>query len=565
MVCSSIAIHLLVLVFVVCPAHAAVYQWSVSVDDVTSRESKHYPRAFLWIPDNCRQVRAVVVGDQNMEEQQIFESDQFRKICSDLNFAIVWMAPPMGTASFRFDQGDGELLEKILKNLADVSGYQEIAYAPLVPTGHSATASWGWGVAAWNPGRVLAVLSLSGTWPYFDSAYWGDRSVDQVPGLTTKGEFEIQGNLERGWYAGLKGDFYTKHPHAAFTQVVDPGDGHFAACPEKIDLIGLFLRKAVQYRLPADSAPGHAPTLIPIDAAKQGWLYEVWHAAAPPSAASAPVADFTGKPDTAFWAFDGEMAKAIENFQSRYRGQTNVLIGYRQSAGLTPPTADHAMVHLKFEPQDDGMTFKLTGSFWDNVPPTKDGKRSEWDGWLGEGVATFSQDDPIPHPQGEDNLLSIARIEGPVIQSAPDTFKIRFDRVGFDNPKRANDIWLIMTYPGDGKYKKMVQQAELRFPLTNTVGTPQEITFPQIPDQHASPSMPSIKLQATSSANLPVYYYVREGPAEVDDAGELTFTPIPPRSKFPIAVTVVAWQWGRTIDPRVQSAEPISQTFQITN
>ncbi len=232
-VCYSVAIHLLLLVFAVCPARAAVYQWSVSVDDVTSRESKHHPRAYLWIPDNCRQVRAVVVGDQNMEEQQIFESDQFRKICSDLNFAIVWIAPPMGTASFRFDKGEDELLEKILKNLADVSGYQEIAYAPLVPTGHSATASWGWDVAAWNPGRVLAVLSLSGAWSYLDSTYWGDRSVDQVPGLTTKGEFEIQGNLEKGWYAGLKGDFYTKHPHAAFTQVVDPGDGHFAACAEK--------------------------------------------------------------------------------------------------------------------------------------------------------------------------------------------------------------------------------------------------------------------------------------------------------------------------------------------
>jgi len=258
------------------------------------------------------------------------------------------------------------------------------------------------------------------------------------------------------------------------------------------------------------------------------------------------------------------MAKAIEDFQSRYRGQTNVLLGYRQSAGLTPPTADHAMVHLKFEPQDDGMTFKLSGGFWDKVPATKDGKRSEWDGWLGEGAATFSQGDPIPHPQDEVNQITIARIEGPVIQTAPDTFKIRFDRVGFDNPKRSNDIWLIMTYPGDGTFKKMVQQAELRFPLTNTIGTPQQITFPQIPDQRASPSMPAVKLQATSSANLPVYYYVREGPAEVDDAGNLTFTPIPPRSKFPIAVTVVAWQWGRTIDPRVQSAKPMTQTFQIT-
>jgi hypothetical protein len=559
-----IAVYVGLVALTVLPAGGAVYQWSVSVDDVISRESNHHPRAFLWIPENCQRVRAVVIADQNMEEQQIFESAQFRKIASDLNFAIVWIAPAMGTNRFRFDQGDGEILEKILKDLAEVSGYDEIAYAPLVPTGHSATASWGWDVAAWKPGRVLAVLSLSGAWPYLDTTYWGDRSVDQVPGLTTKGEFEIQGSLEKGWYAGLKGDFYTKHPHAAFTQSVEPGDGHFSASPEKIDLIGLFLRKAVQYRLPRSAPNGVGPTLIPIDASKQGWLYEVWHANAPPSAPAAPVADYRGKPDSAFWAFDGEMAKAIEDFQARYRAQTNVLLGYRQSGGLTPPTADHAMVHLKFEPQDDGMTFKLSGGFWDTVPPTKDGKRSEWDGWLGEGVTTFSEGDPIPHPQDEEDRIKISRIEGPVVQSAPDRFKIRFDRVGFDNPKRCNDIWLIMTYSGDEKFKKMVQQAELRFPLANTVGTPQQIDVPKIPDQHASPLMPPVKLLGTSSAGLPVYYYVREGPAEVDDAGNLTFTPIPPRSQFPIPVTVVAWQWGRSIDPPVQSAQPMIQTFQIT-
>ena len=561
--CRIIALYVALLAFVF-PARAAVYQWSVSVNDVISRESKGHPRAFLWIPEDCQRVRAVVIADQNMEEQQIFESAQFRKIAAELNFAIVWIAPAMGTNRFRFDQGDGEILEKVLKDLAAVSGYDEIAYAPLVPTGHSATASWGWDVAAWKPGRVLAVLSLSGSWPYFDTAYWGDRSVDQVPGLTTKGEFEIQGSLEKGWYAGLKGDFYTKHPHAAFTQVVEPGDGHFSASAEKIDLIGLFLRKAVQYRMPRSVPEGAGPTLIPIDADKQGWLYEVWHANAPPSAPAAPVADYRGKPDLAFWAFDGEMARAIEAFQARYRGQSNVLLGYRQSAGLTPPTADHAMVHLKFEPQEDGMTFKLTGGFWDKVPPTKDGKRSEWDGWLGEGVATISQGDPIPHPQDEEGRINISRIEGPVVQTAADTFKIRFDRVGFDNPKRSNDIWLIMTYPGDGRYKKMVQQAELRFPLSNTLGAPQQIDFPKIPDQPASASMPAVKLLATSSAGLPVYYYVREGPAEVDDAGNLRFTGIPPRSKFPIDVTVVAWQWGRSIDPRLQSAHPVIQTFQIT-
>ena len=109
----------------------------------------------------------------------------------------------------------------------------------------------------------------------------------------------------------------------------------------------------------------------------------------------------------------------------------------------------------------------------------------------------------------------------------------------------------------------MVQQAELRFPLTNTRGKPQEIEFPSISDQKAAASMVPIKLRATSSAGVPVYYYVRQGPAEVDDSGTLTFTAIPPRSKYPISVTVVAWQWGRSIDPLIQSAKPVARTFSI--
>jgi len=304
----------------------------------------------------------------------------------------------MGTTSFRFDHGEGEILERLLKNLADKSGYQELAFAPLVPTGHSATAGWGWDVAAWNPKRVLAVLSLSGVWPYFGSKDWGDRSIDEVPGLTTKWEFEIQGSLENGWYASLKGDFYQKHPYDAFTQVVEPGDGHFSASPEKIRLIDLYLRKAARYRLPA-SAPANGPvTLTPIDAKKTGWLYDVWHLAAPPSAPAAPVARYKGARDHAFWAFDEEMARSIEKFQSAFRGEPNVLIGYQQKDGLTSPSPDHAMVHLKFEPIEDGMAFKLSGGFWDQVPPTADGKASEWDGWLGEGISTVVQGSAIPHP-----------------------------------------------------------------------------------------------------------------------------------------------------------------------
>ena len=270
-----------------------------------------------------------------------------------------------------------------------------------------------------------------------------------------------------------------------------------------------------------------------------------------------------GKRDHAFWAFDDEMARAIEEFQGRFAGQSNVLIGYKQKNGFTPPIPDHGMVHLKFEPIDDGMTFKLSGGFWDRVPPAPGGKTSEWDGWLGEGIKPVAQNDPIAHPIDEEKLMQIVPICGPVLQTAPDTFRISFNRIGFNNPKRSNDIWFSLNYPGDEKYKKMVQQAELRFPLKNTAGDPQTIDFQEIPDQPSAAALTPIKLNATSSANVPVYYYVREGPAQIDNEGTLTFTPIPPRAKFPISVTVVAWQWGRSIAPRLQSAKPVERTFLI--
>ena len=92
-------------------------------------------------------------------------------------------------------------------------------------------------------------------------------------------------------------------------------------------------------------------------------------------------------------------------------------------------------------------------------------------------------------------------------------------------------------------------------------GAPQLITFPAISDQPAG--IASLRLGATSSAGAPVHYFVREGPAEVE-GDKLVFTPVPPRAKFPVRVTVVAWQWGRSTPPQLQGAEPVERTFHLT-
>jgi len=58
-----------------------------------------------------------------------------------------------------------------------------------------------------------------------------------------------------------------------------------------------------------------------------------------------------------------------------------------------------------------------------------------------------------------------------------------------------------------------------------------------------------------------VRFFVREGPAEI--VGDvLKFTPVPPRAKYPIKVTVVAWQYG--VPGKVQSAEPVTREFYLT-
>lgn len=55
-------------------------------------------------------------------------------------------------------------------------------------------------------------------------------------------------------------------------------------------------------------------------------------------------------------------------------------------------------------------------------------------------------------------------------------------------------------------------------------------------------------------------YFVREGPAEI--AGNtLRLRTVPPRAKFPLKVTLVAWQFGRGSDPKTQTAEPVESTL----
>ena len=514
----------------------AVWQWSVEVTSVVSGETNAHPRAFLWIPENCKQVRAVIVGQHNMSEENIFEHPRFREAMSELGIAEVWVSPAIDMV-FDFNNGAGEKFEGMLNALAAESGYSELAFAPVIPIGHSACASYPWNFGAWNPERTLAIISEHGDAPLSNltgsgrpNPDWGNRNIDGVPGVMIEGEYEwwedrVQPAL----------DFQLRFPKSTVSFFCDAGRGHFDVSDQLVDYIALFLKKAVQYRLPIESSLDRPVKLIPVDPEK-GWLKERWEKDQKPSIPAAQYNEYKGDRKDAFRYFDQEMAETTEKYYSSVRGKKEEYLGFNQDGQLLPfNQKQHAQIVGKFEPEADGLTFHLKAQFTDTL----------------RGVLSTD------HARGKP---AINRICGPVEKMNDSTFSVRFYRMGLNNPKRTGDIWLMASHDGDKNYKSSVQQFTMRIPLRNEEGLEQQITFAPISDvKNGTETLPLI---ASASSGMPVYFYVQEGPAEVKN-GKLVFTKIPPRSKFPVKITVVAWQYGRSIEPKVKTAEPVVQSFWI--
>ncbi|MGZ3846941.1 MAG: hypothetical protein ACXVBJ_00825 [Flavisolibacter sp.] len=512
-----------------------VWQWSVSVDGVVSDETKQHPIAFLWIPENCKKVRAVVVGQHNMIEEGIFEHPVFRKEMAQLGFAVVWVSPKL-SLTFDFNKSAGEDFNNMMKKLADSSGYNELKNVPVIPIGHSALASYPWNFAAWNPARTLALISVHGDAPLTrltgsgqPNPDWGDRNIEGVPGLFIIGEYEWwEDRIQPGF------DYVIKHTKTPITFFADAGHGHFDYSDQLVRYISLFIKKAAAYRLPKTSSTEGSVQLRPIDPAN-GWLMDRWRKDSLPIAAPAPFKSYTGDRKFASWVFDKELASATERFYATARGKHPQSLGFIQDGEIVKPDNTHANYNLKFLPMKDGVSFRLHSFFADSsrIRPAK---------------------------RHASTPVIISRICGPVKKIDDSTFQISFYRMGFNNPKRSNDIWLLASNEGDAIYKSAVQQADLRFPLWNTEGQRQQIVFPKIPDQRQGVKM--LRLTSSSTAGVPVSYYVAEGPVEII-GDELIFTKIPPRAKYPVKVTVVAWQYGKAMEPKLQSAQPVTRTFYI--
>jgi hypothetical protein len=314
--------------------------------------------------------------------------------------------------------------------------------------------------------------------------------------------------------------------------VTNPGGNHTDWNGNQSELVALFIRKACQYRLP-DQKPANGKVTLKTIAKESGWLTDTG-GMEPDRFEPAPYNKYKGDAKKAYWFFDEEMARAAVKFCGDRKKREKQMPTFVQDGKILPVTKS-GYVDIPFKPENDGITFSLDGGFLAEVP----------EGLVDAGAK-------LNHAPAN---FSFSVNSGSAYQTGKNTFQIQFDRQAFRTPL----IQIIQE--GNEQFRRALQPGKLNIQAKNKDGKSQQITFPEIADQKFG--IKQLKLNATSDAGMLVRYFVKAGPAVVEN-DRLIFTQIPPRSKFPVKVTVVAWQYGRIVEPKVQTAESVIRSFYIT-
>lgn len=533
----------------------AVWQWSIDMRGTCNPENHLPSKAFLYIPEKTKKLRGVVVGQYNMLERPMMEHPKFRETLQKLDYGCIWIAPsPFKGKPFngQFDFRNEEqvkALETMFLDLAELSGYGELAELPFVGLGHSAMADFPYQLAAWKPERAIAGISFDGAAPgvsyryeYGKDPILNDEAVKRIEGIPF---------LFRSSGIGGNTNFRAqvvrqRRPQIAVTVVMDPGSSHFDINDQIIEYIGKYLVKADTAR-----GVGSGP-LKPLNA-KEGWYVDYWRYNDPPKTPAAPVSDFKPASSGKFgpeanWVIDGEHAVFHEAHEALYRGKKIQLLAYVQEGRVLPDRKTHFQIHPRFIPERDGLSFKIKGTFLDVVTEGR-----------APGAIHQKAGTPIVHGSDVQNI----RIDsdcGPVVRIDDETMAVRFDRFGFTNSGRSNSFSMIAVHPGDDVYRRSVLQSAMSVPLFNEQGTRQVIDFPAIADVRLGTE--SLTLKARCNTGMPVEYLVVHGPAYLKDQ-TLIFTEIPPHAKFPVEVELIAWQYGSKNEPKLQSAQPVTRKFNI--
>lgn len=523
----------------------AVWQYCAS-PQIENGETGGNVRAFLWVPPKAKRIRGVLIGQFNMVERPIMESKELRERLERIGWGCVWI--DTGMFGIHFDHAKKEnaaKMQAVFDALAERTGLPYFKEIPFIGIGHSAMADFGYELAAWRPDRAVGAISYDGNTlcvgknnQLYDHPYVTPSDLEKMKGIPLLHR-DSEGNSGR--YNNKRTPlFRTRYPDVPFTILADPSSTHFGFPHSTCAFLGEWIVEADKARNPNGALP-----LVPVDPDK-GWFVDFWRYDAPPLAKSAPVAEYARNDGN--WVFNERIANLLQEHDMAHNGKKHCIAAFQQDGELVPDKGGHVGFFLKFEPAEDGLRFPLSAAFRTRAT---EGRQAGWAG--------VQPGDPLETPN-DARQIEISRICGPVEILGDGYAAVRFDRYGINRSRRANSISALLTYPGDKEFRASEIPAELRVPIRNERGAAQTIDFPALPD--VQDGTKTLKLNAVSSSGLPVEYFVDYGPAWLLD-GVLHFTETPACTQGPVEVKVTAWQYGRTADPAIQSAEPVSRTFRI--
>lgn len=488
------------------------------------------PAAYLWIPETCRRLRGLLILGQNVTEHTLVGHPAIRAACTANNLGIVWCTPSFFNTKSKDAAQPVAFLQRLLDGLAFTSGYEEVATVPWLPMGESGHLLMVDQLLDGAPARCIAGIYVKNA-HYFAK----NRTTPILVAVGTAQEWDQEKAdiLTRWQNLSFYGAIMKEHaafPDWPVSLLIEGNSGHFDCTESMAHTFADYIIAAVRTRVPADlSQP-----LIPVDL-HRGFVTGF---ALPGHEPLLPVAFNVARPEQRFlpWFFDAALAQAAyASAAINWRAATQIPV-YLDGDGKPAPMLFRGITRpVPIETGADGVSFTVRGGLLPALPAN----------FIGAGT-------PLAQVPG---TPSIEWICGPVAPLGPDRFRIAVDRTWPQSP-----VCLAVRHAGTRDIRAAVQPGYIDF-KPNSAGTAQTITFPAIGDQVVGTAF--LPLAATVESNLPVEFFVVAGPAVVEQ-GRLRFTPLPPRTRLPVAVTVTAWQWGRSVAPAVQTAPTVTRSFSLT-
>ena len=414
-------------------ASKGMWLWSADADGMVSGETGGPSTGYLWSGDG--RMKALIFAFQNMNEETLFASQDFRDAMAKNGVGILWIAPGFGQ-EWDIMQGVQEAFDGLLDKLAAASGHSELTEIPLIPFGHSAQATMPWNFTAWNPDRTLCLISYHGDSPRTNlcgfgrsNIEWGrNRNIDGIPALMVMGEYEW-------WDARLRPGmgFRIWYPESCVSFLGDAGRGHFDLGKDTERYLIRFIEKSLDNRLKEGK-------LVKIDP-KQGWLAPIpdWSEINTTTdiAQAAAWDEYKGNPYESFWFFDREMAEWATRRYAETRGKKGSWLNLQTPDGKLAsynPNA-HCKVLMEVTPDKDDI-FELKAVFTDSLRCQK-----------------------VKDPDRRKAVVHY--VSGPAIEIAPGKFKVDRSHPTWNNPRRRGKITVAAEAPHSATHKAAVQEAEI--------------------------------------------------------------------------------------------------------